>query len=571
MEDYIKNYELWLKKADEETKAELELISDNDAEIRDRFSVPLSFGTAGMRGVLGAGMFRMNKYTVRRATVGLGKMIDELGDSAKRRGVLIAYDTRRQSFEFALECVKVLTKMEIKTYLYENVRPVPMCSFAVRHLNCIAGIMITASHNPKEYNGYKVYGEDGAQMSPENTAKVVEYIDKADYFNVDVKRLDTEDRAKIQGKDHFWLNDYALVVGKTVDEAYFKTIENLRLSTDAVKKVANELKIVYTPIHGSGMMPIDTVLSDMQIPFYVVEEQRLPDEDFSTVDMPNPENKEALNLGIELANKIKADIVIGTDPDCDRMGVAIRKPSEEFYLLSGNQISALLMDYILLRHKEKGTLPANSAVVKTIVTTGLLDEIAKEYNTAIYSVLTGFKFIGEKIKEWEQNGKHTFMFGCEESYGYLSGTHARDKDAVVATMLFSEMSCYYKSIGKSVYERLEEIWTKHGCFYEANISKAFKGAFAMAEMTSIMAKLRMQNPTAFAGLAVAEKQDFLFGYDGMKADVLKFVLEDGSWIAIRPSGTEPKLKVYVSCKADSLKNAEKLNEKIHAEVAKMFE
>lgn len=560
MEDYIKNYELWLKKADEETKAELELISDNDAEIRDRFSVPLSFGTAGMRGVLGAGMFRMNKYTVRRATVGLGKMIDELGDSAKRRGVLIAYDTRRQSFEFALECVKVLTKMEIKTYLYENVRPVPMCSFAVRHLNCIAGIMITASHNPKEYNGYKVYGEDGAQMSPENTAKVVEYIDKADYFNVDVKRLDTEDRAKIQGKDHFWLNDYALVVGKTVDEAYFKTIENLRLSTDAVKKVANELKIVYTPIHGSGMMPIDTVLSDMQIPFYVVEEQRLPDEDFSTVDMPNPENKEALNLGIELANKIKADIVIGTDPDCDRMGVAIRKPSEEFYLLSGNQISALLMDYILLRHKEKGTLPANSAVVKTIVTTGLLDEIAKEYNTAIYSVLTGFKFIGEKIKEWEQNGKHTFMFGCEESYGYLSGTHARDKDAVVATMLFSEMSCYYKSIGKSVYERLEEIWTKHGCFYEANISKAFKGAFAMAEMTSIMAKLRMQNPTAFAGLAVAEKQDFLFGYDGMKADVLKFVLEDGSWIAIRPSGTEPKLKVYVSCKADSLKNAEKLHE-----------
>ena len=563
--DYVEQYEHWLKSVLPEQRAELVALKEDDKELRERFTLPLAFGTAGMRGVLGLGTFRMNEYTVARATQGLADYIVEQGEEAMKRGVVISYDTRRMSYEFALGAAQVLGANGIKVYLFENVHPVPLLSFSVGYLGTFAGIMITASHNPKEYNGYKVYGEDGAQMSPEATKRVVSYIEKRDYFGVK-KEAVTLTRAEIMGKDGFALTDHITVVGKSVDEAYFARIEKLSLSPEAVAKEGGDLKIVYTPLHGSGYKPVTAILSRMHIPFNVVPEQAEPDPEFPTVKMPNPEMPDALTLGIKLAEELGSDVVIGTDPDADRMGVAVRSDKGEFVLLTGNQTGVLLMDYILRRHKERGTLPQNAAVVKTIVTTSLAEKVAASYGAACYDVLTGFKFIGEKMDQFARTGKHTFLFGYEESYGYLAGTHAKDKDAVVSTMLFAEMVCYYKSVGIGVYERLQQIYRALGYYAEQTISVYFKGLDGMAIMAEKTRTLRTVDVKEIAGHKVVAVVDFLAGektdisgkkekIDFPKSDVMKYFLEGGDWVAIRPSGTEPKLKLYVSASADSAEKA----------------
>lgn len=551
-------YKIWLKSVSLEERKELEGIGQK--EINERFGMPLAFGTAGMRGEIGMGTFRMNNYTVRRATYGLALFIASLGADAKQKGVVISYDTRRFSYEFALSAAGVLSKAEIKVWLFEDVRPVPMCSYAVRKLEAIAGIMITASHNPKEYNGYKVYGDDGAQMSPEDTGKVVDYIDKVeDYFSIPT---DTISVTSIKGKDGEKLNDFVTVIGKTLDESYYSEILKLCLSPDAVKKHGKDIKLVYTPIHGAGYVPVTTVLKKIGINAAIVEEQAHPDTEFSTVSTPNPENEDTLKLGIELGDKIGADVVIGTDPDCDRMGLAVRNTAtKKFMLLNGNQIGVLILDYILTRLNEDGKLPANGAIVKTIVTTTLADKVAESFGMKVFDVLTGFKFIGEKIKEWEQSGEHTFIFGYEESYGYLRGTHARDKDAVVACMLTAEMACYYESLGKGLYERLQEIFGEYGYYVEENASIVYKGIEGMQIMSGVMSKLRKKFISAVAGEKVLYNADYKAGEkyyaDGKKekillppTDALYYALEDG-FICIRPSGTEPKLKLYILCKAET--------------------
>lgn len=579
---YKDNYEQWKASVDKKYSQELESIADNDKEIKERFTLPLAFGTAGMRGTICMGISNMNEYTVARATKGLSDYINALGKKQAERGVVISYDTRRMSFEFALTAARVLAANGIKVSLFENVRPVPMCSFAVRQLNCIAGIMITASHNPKEYNGYKVYGEDGAQMSPEATAEVVKYIDKTPYFGLDREEVACENHDGIAGKDGYKLSEHITVIGKSLDDKYYAEISKLSLSPQAVKQVGKDIKIVYSPIHGSGYIPVTTMLAKMGISVSVVEEQKNPDTEFSTVVMPNPEQPDALKLGIALADKLGSDIVIGTDPDCDRMGVAIKDAKGGFILLNGNQIGALLMDYILMRHKEEGTLPKNSAVVKTIVTTRLADKIARSYGAKVFDVLTGFKFIGEKIKEWEKSGEYTFMFGYEESYGYLSGTHARDKDAVVASMLFAEMVCYYTYKGVRLCDKLEELFKKFGYFVESSKSIAFKGLDGMQQMADIMKKFKDTDLTEVAGIPMISKLDLTDGTikyfeDGRiemsdlpSTNVIKYEFGDDEWLCIRPSGTEPKLKIYVSTKADSKEESQAKNAKLQQAIVDMI-
>ena len=557
-------FDIWYNNVTDAEKAELEKIKDNPEEIKDRFAAPLAFGTAGMRGTVDLGTFRMNSYTVARATYGLARFINSLPKDAAQRGVVISYDTRRFSLEFAKKVACVLSACKINSFLFENVHPVPMCSYAIRYKHAIAGVMITASHNPKEYNGYKVYGEDGAQMSPEDTAEVVKYIESVtDYFSV--KADDVPFPESLRGLDEVKLNEYVTVIGKTVDESYFNEITKLSLSPEAVKKYGKDLKLVYTPIHGSGYLPVTTILSRLGINVTCVEEQTKYDTEFSTVPIPNPENPAALEMGIALGNKIGADVVIGTDPDCDRMGLAIRDFDGKFRLLNGNQIGALLLDYIITRLEETGAMPKNPAVVKTIVTTTLADRIAKAHNVTVFNVLTGFKFIGEKIKEWEKSGEYTYIFGYEESYGYLRGTHARDKDAVVASMLTAEMVCYYTSIGKGLYQRLMEIFEQYGYYREAVTSIAYKGVDAMRDMAAAMSRMRAKTITEIAGEPVLSVSDYLSGkntfadggvadIDLPKTDAIKYCLKDEQFVCIRPSGTEPKLKVYVLCYSD---NAEK--------------
>ena len=549
-------YTLWRnsKEINDDCRAWLDSMSETERE--DAFYKSLEFGTAGMRGVIAPGTNRMNKFTVRRATKGLADYINTLGTEAAKRGVIISYDTRKMSSEFACHAARVLSANGIKVFLFENVRPVPLCSYAIMHLNCIAGIMITASHNPKVYNGYKVYGDDGAQMSPEATKKVVEFISKTPYF--DIKESDIQlDASIINGKDNFKVDENITVIGKSLDSDYFDTIEKLSLSPEAVKEVGKTLKIVYTPIHGSGYMPVTTILKRMGIPFNVVEEQAKPDTEFSTVKVPNPEEPDALALGVKLADEIKSDIVIGTDPDCDRMGIAVRDDEGKFVLLNGNQIGVLLANYIMLRKKEEGTLPKNGAVVKTIVTTEMARKVADAYGAATFDVLTGFKFIGEKIAEWEKSGEDTYLFGFEESYGSLVGTHARDKDAVVAAMMFAEMACYYASKKTNVYDELQKLFKTYGYFVEKTASVAFGGIDGMATMKRIMIEARERKYTDVAGVKVLSASDLVIGketfangevkdIDLPKTSALKLKLEGGDWVCIRPSGTEPKLKVYVA-------------------------
>lgn len=579
--NYQENYNYWKNNVEENYLAEMVAIGGDEKEMKERFTLPLAFGTAGMRGTIGMGISNMNVYTVARASLGLAKYILSLGKKQAEMGVIVSYDTRRMSFEFALTTARVLAKNGINVRLFENVRPVPMCSFAVRHLGCIAGVMITASHNPKEYNGYKVYGDDGAQMSPEATKKVVEYIDQADYFGIELQDVKSTSHDDIMGKDNYELGENITVVGMDVDNAYYDTIEKLGLSPDSVKRVGKDIKIVYSPIHGSGWIPVTTILARMGIEVNVVEEQKYPDTEFRTVSVPNPEQSEALSMGIKLADKLGSDIVIGTDPDCDRMGVAVRDDQGKFVLLNGNQIGAMLMNYILSRREEDGTMPSNPAVVKTIVTTSLADRIARSYGVRVYDVLTGFKFIGEKIKEWESSGESTFLFGYEESYGYLSGTHARDKDAVVASMLFAEMVCYYTDMGVKVYDKLQELFGKFGYFVENSKSIFFKGLDGMKNMADIMTKFRQSQLKEIAGVKVVSKTDLnvskKYNSDGTvedvdlpKTNVVKWDLGNDEWACVRPSGTEPKLKIYVSTNAGDKQTAAEKNLKIMTAISEMI-
>ena len=570
MSMYQKNYECWLNDSRlcKEGKDELLAIANDEKEKEYRFGGELEFGTAGMRGIIGFGTNMMNIYTVMRATQGLSEFIRSLGDEAKARGVVISYDTRRKSAEFALCAAEVLAKNGIKAYLFDDVHPVPMLSFAVRYLNTIAGIMVTASHNPKEYNGYKVYGEDGAQMSPEDTAKVVSYINNiTDYLSVSGEKN----------------SSLIIPVDKSLDEAYLNELTSLCLSQEAISACGKDLKLVYTPVHGSGYIPVTSVLKKIGINATVVESQAVKDTEFSTVKVPNPEYKETLSMGIELANEISADVVFGTDPDADRLGVAIKNEEGEFVALSGNQVGILLLDYILTRLKEDGKMPSNAAVVKSFVTTGMAKAICDDFGVTLYETPVGFKFIGEKIKQWEQDNKHTYVFGFEESCGYLRGTHARDKDAVVASMLCAEMVCYYTYIGKTVYQRMQEIYAKYGYVLDKVVSIQYSGLNAMKEMNAVVNGVKACKPQDFAGVkvdairdySVAKRTDMKTGavedMDISKCNCVYYELAGGSFACVRPSGTEPKLKVYYSIKAEDKATANEKLAKIQDAVVAMMD
>lgn len=569
--NYIDVYNEWRTKVTSDEANELEGLDDE--QLKRRFLVPLEFGTAGMRGIIALGTGCINRYTIARATQGVAEYVKSLGAEAMQRGVVISYDTRNYSYEFAKITAEVLAYNNINAFLFNDVRPVPVCSFAVRELGATCGVMITASHNPKEYNGYKVYGSDGAQMSPEATAGVVKYIDGIeDYFSVkyDVVNISRDNIKKLNDQK---IAEFITVIGKKIDSAYFEAIEKLSLSPDDVKAVSSKIKIVYTPIHGAGYKPVTEILNRMGIPHSVVEEQISPDGNFPTVIMPNPEQPDALKMGIELAKRLHSGIVIGTDPDCDRMGIAIKDDKGEFILLSGNQIGAMLLHYILTRKRECANLPSNGAVVKTIVTTKLADKIAKSFGMTVFNVLTGFKFIGQKIKEWESNGKYTYIFGYEESFGYLSGTHARDKDAVVASMLFAEMACYYENKGMSLYQSLQKIFEEYGYFSEISKSYLFGGVDGMSEMAAVMDKLKNHPINNIAGISVERFLNYsdskVLNRDGSignidlpKANVIKYEFNDDEWACVRPSGTEPKLKIYVSVQAKTKTEADERRQNV---------
>ena len=559
---YKSLYNEWLSspKLSEAEKAELAALTD-EKEIEYRFGKNMEFGTAGMRGLIGLGTNEINVHTVRLATQGLAEYIKTLGFAAKKRGVVISYDTRRCSAEFAEAAAIVLVSNGINAYLFSDVHPVPMLSYAVRELKTAAGIMITASHNPKEYNGYKVYGPDGAQMSPEATAKVVEHIEKIGSPLSDKIKYDEAQARKI------------VLVKKSLDRKYYKAIKKLCLSKKEVRAVGKTIKLVYTPVHGSGYVPVTTILKKLGIKTILVPEQVAKDTEFSTVAVPNPEYKETLSLAIKMADLQQADVVFGTDPDCDRLGVAIRNDKGEFIALSGNQTGILLLDYVLRRLKETGKLTDKGFVCKSFVTTSMAKLIAEDYSAELFDVPVGFKFIGEKIKLYDDTGKREFIFGFEESCGYLRGTHCRDKDAVVASMLFAEMVCYYNYIGVGVYERLQQLYAKYGYVFDTNVSIAYSGLNAMQEMNAVVDKMKSVKVEKIAGIKVVATRDYSSAkrtaLDGTveemstaKVNAVYYELDGGGFICIRPSGTEPKLKVYYSLKAADEDSAKGLFAKV---------
>lgn len=531
-------YQKWLENSDEVTKQELSAMSEED--ITENFYKSLEFGTGGLRGIMAAGTNRMNIYTVRKATQGLALEILDCEGGAEK-GCVIAYDSRNNSEKFAKEAASVLVANGIKTYLFESLRPTPMLSFAVRHLGCARGIVITASHNPKEYNGYKVYGEDGGQIPPETADKIIKYIDAIDIF-ADIKISD----------------DKPIMIGEDVDEAYIKAVKEQSYGI----KIPDDFKVIYTPIHGSGNVPVRRILDEIGAHnVFVVPEQEKPDGNFSTVNSPNPENAEAFTIAIEYAKKQGADLIFGTDPDCDRIGVVVKNAEGGYEVLTGNQTGVLLCEYILRKAKEAGTLPSNATVVKTIVTTEMVRPIADKYGATVIDVLTGFKFIGEKIKEYEAlNDAKRYMLGFEESYGYLKGTYARDKDAVVAAMLIVEMAADYKKMGKTLYDALMELYDEYGCFKESLKTKTLEGISGMNQIKSIMKKFR----EGVLPVAVEKMIDYKDGVDGLPpSDVLKYFMQDG-WFAVRPSGTEPKIKFYFGIRG-------KDSDEVDAKLAKMQE
>mgnify|MGYP004622455037 FL=1 len=538
MTSYQNTYQEWLSSQyfDDETKNELLKIQNDEKEIEDRFYKNLEFGTGGLRGVIGAGTNRINKYTVRRATYGLANYIlEKCGEEGKAKGVVIAYDSRYKSEEFSTEAAKTLAACGIKAYIFDSLRPTPQLSFALRHLGCVAGIVITASHNPPEYNGYKVYWTDGGQVCPDIAKEIITEVNKI------------EDYSKIPTTDSN--NKLIVTLDETVDTAFCDAVKKQVINQELINKVGKDIKIIFTPIHGTGNLPIRRVLSEVGFKnVSVVKEQEMPDSNFSTVAYPNPEEKEVFDIAIEMAKTDGADIIIGTDPDCDRVGVVVKDNDGEYIVLNGNQVGSLLVDYVMSNKVEEIKEMHNPMIVKTIVTSELGAEIAKSYNVGCVDTLTGFKFIGEKIHQYEEDKSATFIMGYEESYGYLVGTHARDKDGVVSALLISEMAAYYYDKGMTLYEGLQEVYKKYGYYREELQSITLKGIDGMEQIKSIMNTFRTSNIEEIAGIKVAELKDYSQGIDNLpKSDVLKFILEDNSWIAVRPSGTEPKIKFYYGC------------------------
>lgn len=520
-------------------------IEQNETELQDAFYAPLEFGTAGMRGILGAGINRMNIYTVRQAANGLALFIATLGEDAKKRGVAIAYDSRHQSPEFAMESAKTLANHGITSYVFESLRPTPELSFAVRHFNCIAGIMITASHNPANYNGFKVYGEDGAQMPPQDADKVTEFVRSIE--NPLVIEVISDDKS----------DDFINIVGEEVDTIYLEEMLSVTIDNELIKRSGDKLNMVFTPLHGTGKMLGEKALS--QIGFTnvsLVEEQAIADPNFTTVKSPNPEELSAFEYAIRLGEELSADLLVATDPDADRLGAAVRLPSGEFRVLTGNQLASLMVHYILSKKQEKQELPSNGMVLKSIVSSELPTRICDAYDVEMKNVLTGFKFIAEQIKEAEAKNSAEFLFGFEESYGYLVKPFVRDKDAIQALVMLAEVATYYMEKGQTLYDALLDLYKEYGYFEEKTISVTKSGMEGLKEIATIMQDVREQLPTSFGSVKVNYTEDYSVGKrlfaDGQeqtlelpKANVLKFFLEDGSWIAIRPSGTEPKIKFYI--------------------------
>ncbi|WP_159885402.1 phospho-sugar mutase [Paenibacillus puerhi] len=536
-------YELWLndQAIDQATKEELQAIAGDAKEVEDRFYRDLEFGTGGLRGVIGAGTNRMNVYTIARATQGLAQFL--LATGASSPSVVIAYDSRNQSPEFALETAKVLAGNGIKAYVFESLRTTPELSFAVRYLQASAGVVITASHNPPEYNGYKVYGKDGGQLVPDQAEQVIAEIRSVQSFS-DVRRLT---RSEAESKRLLeWIGD-------AVDTAYIEAVTSVSLNTDLVTRMGDQFRIVFTPLHGAGNLSVRAALAMIGFEHvHVVTEQEQPDANFSTVKSPNPEEREAFTLAIRDAKQVDADIIIGTDPDCDRMGAVVKDPQGEYFVLTGNQSGAIMVDYLLRILKERGELPDNGVVVKTIVTSELGAVIARNYGAEVVNTLTGFKYIGEKMTQYEQTGEARFLFGYEESYGYLAGTYARDKDAVIASMLICEAAAYYKSQGKTLYDVLQELYAQYGYFLEKLESRTLKGKDGVEKIQAIMQDWRLQPPAELNGLKVVKVEDFSQGLYGLPVEnVLKYTLEDDSWFCLRPSGTEPKIKVYFAVRGET--------------------
>lgn len=571
--DVKQAYQQWLKDfaQDEDTVKDLQAIAGDDKEIEDRFYTELSFGTAGMRGVLGAGMNRMNRYNVRRATKGLAKYLLQKPEEAKR-GVVIAYDSRRCSAEFARDTALVLCQEGVPAYLFDALRPVPILSYAVRHLHAIAGVVVTASHNPPQYNGYKVYGEDGAQLGPEAADGVTKFIRATAYTDC---RLMDEEEAKAKGLLH-------IIGNKEVDDDYIAQVKTLCIQPELMAKEGGNLSIVYTPLHGSGNVPVRRILKEIGITnVAVVKEQELPDPNFSTIKVPNPEDPGAFVLAIKLADEVGANVIFATDPDCDRLGVAVRDKDGKFQLLTGNQIGCVLLHYILSTKQKQGTLPKNGAAVKSIVSTSLANRICESFGVEMFETLTGFKFIGEKIQQFQDTGSHTFLFGFEESYGFLSSTFVRDKDGVNASLLISEVAAACKAEGITLYDRVQEIFAKYGYFVEKVVSKTLPGKDGLTRMKEIMKELRENPPREIGGMKVTAVRDYLKGVrtaDGESkptglptSDVLYFELEGGCWVCVRPSGTEPKIKLYVNSNAKDKAEAVRLNETLREASEKLMD
>lgn len=540
-------YDSWLNDAniDEATKDELRAIANQPGDIEDRFYRELEFGTGGLRGVMGAGTNRMNRYVIGKATQGFATFLLSQSDAPS---VVIAHDSRNNSDTFSLEAACVLAANGIRAYLFRSLRPTPQLSFAVRDLKATGGIVVTASHNPPEYNGYKVYGADGGQLVPDQAEQVIARIRDVASFD-EVKRL-TQAEAEAKGL-LVWLGD-------ADDQRFVDAVVAQSVRPDVLKAGAGAaLSVVFTPLHGAGNVPIRSVLAQAGFSnVHVVPEQEKPDGYFGTVKSPNPEEQEAFTLAIKLADRTGADIIVGTDPDCDRMGAVVKNDKGEYVVLTGNQSGALMIHYLLSNLQSQGKLPANAAVVKTIVTSEMGADIAASYGCAVFNTLTGFKYIGEKMSQFEADGSHTFLFGYEESYGYLTGTYARDKDAVVASMLICEAAAYYKAQGKTLYDVLLELYAQYGTYLEKLESRTLKGKDGLAQIGAIMDDWRSNPPARIAGVEVTRVLDYAQGLDGLpKENVLKYMLADGSWFCLRPSGTEPKIKVYFAVRGGGLEEA----------------
>ncbi|MGG1616038.1 phospho-sugar mutase [Paenibacillus sp. NRS-1782] len=548
----LESIESWLHDPyiDEETKQELRALEGNEQELEDRFYKELEFGTGGLRGVIGAGSNRMNRYVIGRATQGLARYIlEQHAGKEGKPSVVIAHDSRHFSPEFALDAALVLAGNGIVAKLFPSLRPTPQLSFSVRHLGASGGIVVTASHNPPEYNGYKVYNDEGGQLVPDQAEQVIGYIHEVPSF-ADIHRL-TREEAEAQGL-LVWL-------GEQEDEAFVDTVASVSVNRELIAAgPGKNFKVVFTPLHGSGNVPIRRVLEKIGFEqVHIVPEQEQPDAEFSTVKSPNPEERDAFKLAIALGEKIGADLLIGTDPDADRMGAVVKNRDGEYVVLSGNQSGAIMVYYLLNQLKETGKLPSNGAVIKTIVTSEMGAVIAEHFGATVFNTLTGFKYIGEKMNQFDQTGDYTYLFGYEESYGYLAGNYARDKDAVLAAMLIAEVAAYYSTQGKTLYDVLEELYEQFGYFLEKLESRTLKGKNGVAQIQGKMTDWRTTPPLEIAGVKVEKVLDYSQGLDGLpQENVLKFLLEDGSWFCLRPSGTEPKIKVYFAVRGSSLADAE---------------